>query len=106
MAALSEWNHIDCLHTGARDNVPDDILRKLLYSKPEPSKTVKAPPKSRVEALLAAVDMDNVSAFEDDEGRLSVGDVPGGTISFLFEKSSVTKLDATVQDSVDSDSET
>ena len=39
--------------------------------------------KNRISALLDAVDLDNVSRLGSD---LEINDVPGGTISFLFEK--------------------
>ena len=88
LAALGEWSHIDCLRPSARDDVRDDILRKLVF---DFSNTSSVAPKteSRVDALLSAIDIDNPSV--DGAGgtsRLSVHDVPGGTVSFLFEKSS------------------
>ena len=51
--------------------------------------SVAPKPKSRVDALLSAIDIDDLSADGASEtSRLSVHDVPGGTVSFLFEKSS------------------
>lgn len=94
LAALGEWSHVDCLRPNARDDVRDDILRKLLFEKPTEAlgPAPAAPkPKSRVEALLSAIDIDNLSA-DDENSRLSVHDVPGGTVSFLFEKSSKSAI--------------
>lgn len=96
LAALGEWTHIDCLRPNARDDVHDDILRKLIF---EPAKTVKEQPvaspaktKSRIESLLSAIDLENLSALDVEAPRLTVHDVPGGTVSFLFEKSSKSIL--------------
>ena len=88
LAALGEWSHIDCLRPSARDDVRDDILRKLVFEKSNTS-SVAPKPKSRVDALLSAIDIDDLSVDGASEtSRLSVHDVPGGTVSFLFEKSS------------------
>jgi DNA repair and recombination protein RAD54B len=96
LAALGEWTHIDCLRPNARDDVHDDILRKLIF-KPETagSAEVKPPPpqsKSRIDSLLSAIDLENIPMMDEDSPRLGVHDVPGGTISFLFEKSSKSAI--------------
>jgi len=92
LAALGQWTHIDCLRSNARDDVHDDIMRKLIFepqadlavkeAKPQPEQ------KSRLDSLLSVIELENKSSFGDDGSRLSVHEVPGGTISFLFEKSS------------------
>jgi DNA repair and recombination protein RAD54B len=98
LAALGEWTHIDCLRRNARDDVHDDILRKLILEpESEIAKNDKADPprpqpKSRLDSLLSAIDMENISGLDDDAPRLSVHDVPGGTVSFLFEKSSKSAI--------------
>ena len=51
----------------------------------------QAKPQSKPDSLLASVDLENIKAME--QPLLSVRDVPGGTISFLFEKISTTSLD-------------
>jgi DNA repair and recombination protein RAD54B len=85
LAALVEWTHINCLRQDAAERVQDDILRKLLI---QPSSShdrqVGNPSKSRLSSLLDAVDLDNISRLESPE--VTVKDVPGGTVSFLFEK--------------------
>ena len=92
LAALGEWSHIDCLRSNARDDVRDDILRKLVFEKNASDLASAAPkPKSRVDALLSAIDIDNLSV-DSETRRLSVHDVPGGTVSFLFEKSSKSTI--------------
>ena len=92
LAALGEWSHIDCLRPNARDDVRDDILRKLVFEKSTLNASDLAPkPKSRVDALLSAIDIDNISV-DSETRRLSVHDVPGGTVSFLFEKSSKSTI--------------
>lgn len=52
-----------------------------------------AKPQSRVGSLLASADLENVVAMDGNQPLLSVRDVPGGTVSFLFEKISKTSLD-------------
>ena len=41
---------------------------------------------------MSAVDLDNIVAMDETKQTLSVRDVPGGTISFLFEKTSISTL--------------
>lgn len=97
LAALGEWTHIDCLRPNARDDIHDDILRKLVFE-PEARRNEKQPKdtpvkaKSRLESLLTAVDLENLSKQDEEAPRLTVRDVPGGTVSFLFEKSSKSAI--------------
>lgn len=83
LAALGEWSHINCLRADAGERVHDDILRSLLLRSSSSHKQqldpVDGSSKSRILSLLDAVDLDNI---ED----LTINDVPGGTVSFLFEK--------------------
>jgi DNA repair and recombination protein RAD54B len=92
LAALVEWTHINCLRQDAAERVQDDILRKLLF---QPSSShdrqVGNSPKSRLSSLLDAVDLDNISFMESPD--VTVKDVPGGTVSFLFEKGSSMSKD-------------
>jgi len=85
LAALAEWTHINCLRQDAAERVQDDILRKLLFQ-PSPShdRQVGNSQKSRLSSLLDAVDLDKISRMESAD--VTVKDVPGGTVSFLFEK--------------------
>ena len=95
LAALGEWTHIDCLRPNARDDVHDDILRKLIFEPQAETDKAKPPPpkpKSRIDSLLSAIDLENLSGLDEDVPRLGVHDVPGGTISFLFEKSSKSAI--------------
>lgn len=88
LASLGQWTHLNCLRTDARDNVQDDVLRRLIYV-PEKSVSESKAAAALSGSLLDAVDLDNVLAIEEDEPEgLSARDVPGGTISFLFEKTS------------------
>lgn len=52
-----------------------------------------AQPKSRLDLLMSAAELDNITAMDEATQPLSVCDVPGGTISFLFEKTSVSTLE-------------
>ena len=94
LAALGEWTHINCLRPDARDAIKDDILRRLIYTPPlTESQSAKAEANASVgrsESILDAVDISKV--LEMDVPPLTVQDVPGGTLSFLFERSSVSTL--------------
>jgi DNA repair and recombination protein RAD54B len=93
LAALGEWTHINCLRPDAGERVHDDILRSLLFrpssSHKQQVELVDGSSKSRVLSLLDAVDLDNISRLED----LTIKDVPGGTVSFLFEKGTSASRD-------------
>ena len=105
LAALGEWTHIDCLRPNARDDVHDDILRKLIYEADKPAEKAKAPasqPKSRLEALLSKIDEVDLMVDGTGSHKLSVHDVPGGTVSFLFEKSSKSVIEEASVDEMDS----
>jgi DNA repair and recombination protein RAD54B len=52
---------------------------------PRPLAKDKSQPMSRVEKMLAALDSNTTSDSEEGE-TLSIRDVPGGTVSFLFER--------------------
>ncbi|KAF9222619.1 hypothetical protein BS17DRAFT_802837 [Gyrodon lividus] len=97
LAALGEWTHINCLRRLARNDVRDNVLRRLLHladtSEDEAMEAEPEESKPRLGSLLSAVDLDNISAMDDTQPLPSVCDVPGGTISFLFEKISTTNLD-------------
>ncbi|KAJ7039247.1 SNF2 family N-terminal domain-containing protein [Mycena alexandri] len=84
LAALGQWKHINCLLPTARDDIQDHILRKLVFL-PEPEK--KASSSKPQSQLLAALDAAVAMA------ALTVSDLPGGSVSFLFEKSSTVALE-------------
>lgn len=52
-----------------------------------------AKPQSRLDSILTFVDLENIVAMDEKRPSPSVRDVPGGTISFLFEKMSTAGLD-------------
>jgi DNA repair and recombination protein RAD54B len=83
LAALGEWTHINGLRRGARDGVQDDILQSLMYEFGP-----KQPQPSSLDALLAIGLATATSSFDSSE--MPVNRVPGGTISFIFEKFSTT----------------
>jgi DNA repair and recombination protein RAD54B len=93
LASLGEWTHINCLRRLASDNIHDAILRHLVLPSVSDDKEDLGQPKSRLDSLLSAVDLDNITAMDEATQPLSVRDVPGGTISFLFEKTSVSTLE-------------
>lgn len=83
MAALGKWTHINCLKRNAREAIQDDVLSKMLYVRPSP-KQASAASQSRLERLLDAIDLETVMA--ESEPDPTVDAVPGGTVSFLFER--------------------
>jgi DNA repair and recombination protein RAD54B len=82
LAALGEWRHINCLRLSAMDDIQDDVLRKLAQL-PNAKGDALHHTKSRLDQLLSAVDLGSIEARDD---VLTVHDVPGGSISFLFQK--------------------
>ena len=72
---------------GASERVQDEVLGSLLFT--AGGVDSRSQPKSR--SLLEAVDLENVLAA--DHAPLNVKDVPGGTISFLFERSSNSSIE-------------
>ncbi|KAG1742218.1 P-loop containing nucleoside triphosphate hydrolase protein [Suillus lakei] len=93
LASLGEWTHINCLRRLTNNHIHDDILRHLVLPSVSEEKKDLAQPKSRLDSLLSAVDLDNITAMDQATQLLSVCDVPGGTIAFLFEKTSVSTLE-------------
>ncbi len=92
LAALGKWTHINCLRQNARERIQDELLRLLVYV-PETDNRTKddGPPRSRLNSLLAAVDLENV--LQATAPPLPVEDLPGGSVSFLFERTSETTTD-------------
>jgi DNA repair and recombination protein RAD54B len=85
LAALGEWTHINCLRPSIGTHIQDDILRKIVSISTNGNSSKAS--NTQLETIFSAVDIG-----EMDKQR-SVRDVPGGTISFLFEKCSKTVLD-------------
>ena len=72
--------------------IKDDLLHRLLYT-PDPAPTTfSSGAQGRATTLLDAVDLDNVLAMSVDPED-SLRDVPGGTLSFLFQKDSTIVTD-------------
>lgn len=96
LAALGEWTHINGLRRVADGGIQDNVLRRLLHCAAptggDESDLEENTAGSRLNKLLAASDLDNIMAV--DGAPPSVRDVPGGTISFLFEKVSNSNLDS------------
>ncbi|KAI0375644.1 hypothetical protein BV20DRAFT_959644 [Pilatotrama ljubarskyi] len=86
LAALGEWTHINCLRPGAADKVQDDMLTHLIYS---PGGATPAPsgPQTLTEKLLDAAER-----IMGEELIFSRDKIPGGSISFLFERSSKSTM--------------
>jgi len=98
---LGEWTHINCLRSDASERVHDDILCSLFFQSSSSDKqqvdSVGGLSKSRISSLLDAVDLDNIARMEATP-ELTVKDVPGGTVSFLFEKGTSISKDADEDD--------
>lgn len=85
---MGEWTHINCLRPSVGSHIQDDILRKIVSIS---TNGISSEAGSRqLETILSAVDIEAIRAMDKQR---TVRDVPGGTISFLFEKCSKTVLD-------------
>ncbi|KAJ3554226.1 hypothetical protein NM688_g3215 [Phlebia brevispora] len=91
LAALGQWTHINCLRPSVRDDIQDVILRKLVYVPDSAKAKQDTAGKSRLENLLDAVDLDNV--LQATAPPLPVEALPGGSVSFLFERTHKTPLE-------------
>ena len=68
------------------DDIPDDVLRKLaIVHDSKVEEDTSNPTKTRLCQLLSAVDLENIKARDD---VVTVHGVPGGSVSFIFQKSS------------------
>ncbi|KAG7450934.1 uncharacterized protein BT62DRAFT_1071552 [Guyanagaster necrorhizus] len=74
LAALSEWKHISCIGSDNHKDIQDDILREIMYV---PELKQKDSSQTQTEGLIAQL---------DTVGKNGIHGVPGGTISFLFQK--------------------
>ena len=103
LAALGQWTHINCLKRNAQEGIQDEILRKLVYVPEDTSvrrrasTTLKS--QSRLDSILEAVELENV--LQATAPPVPVSAVPGGSVSFLFERTSKTPLDETLEDDDD-----
>lgn len=88
LAALGEWTHINCLKPSIATHIQDDILRKIVSI--STNGTSSKAGNTELETISSAVDIEAIRAMDKQQ---SIRDVPGGTISFLFEKCSKTVLD-------------
>jgi DNA repair and recombination protein RAD54B len=90
LAALGEWTHINCLRPSVGSHIQDDILRKIVSISTNGISSEAG--DTQLESILSesAVDIEAIRAMDKQR---SIRDVPGGTISFLFEKCSKTVLD-------------
>ncbi|KAF8588695.1 hypothetical protein K439DRAFT_582988 [Ramaria rubella] len=92
LASLDEWTHVNCMLPLARDKIHDDILRKLIpVQEIEQDKVASqlGPFKSRAERILAIVDSAGIlDADIDETGELEMRDIPGGQMTYIFEKRS------------------
>ena len=102
LAALGQWTHINCLRAGATARIQDAVLQRLVYVPDTPERSSGSSTKddwgvlapSRVSSLLEAVDLENV--LHAMRPPLPVEQLPGGAVSFLFERTSKTPLEETV----------
>ena len=67
------------------DNIQDDVLRKLVIIREPRAKEDPSHPEIHLDRSLSAVDLENIEARDD---VCTVHDVPEGSVSFLFQKSS------------------
>lgn len=84
----------------AGKDIKDDFLRQMLYVKPKKDSLNLAGTKT--DQILAAVDLDNLAEIEG----LTARTVPGGTVSFLFERScSIATVDSEATAEVEEEEE-
>ena len=79
LSSLADWAHINCMKSTARDLIQDNVLRGLVYS---PRGVDSSPPIDEDEHLWNDIDDDTPPVQPD----LDVKDVPGGTITYVFER--------------------
>ncbi|TRM69761.1 SNF2 family N-terminal domain-containing protein [Schizophyllum amplum] len=80
LASLSEFKHINCLGPAAQ-NVSDGVLRSLLHRE-----AAVSAPKSQLDTLLN-IDLETLDAMDASKKFQAL---PGGTVTYVFEKSSST----------------
>ncbi|KAJ8077030.1 helicase [Marasmius tenuissimus] len=91
LASLDEWKHVDCLKDTAREEIRDEILTDLLRTHPDEDLDAQEPESDKPQSrLLTATELKNIEREDRARNGLTVRDVPGGTISFVFEKCSIT----------------
>jgi len=96
LAALSEWKHINCLKCSTGEYIQDDILRNLAGQNVEVNDSSNSGLEkdgSRLD-VLSGIDLD----AQPMNNSQSISNVPGGTISFVFEKSSKANLEDIVDE--------
>ncbi|EJD52598.1 hypothetical protein AURDEDRAFT_181169 [Auricularia subglabra TFB-10046 SS5] len=86
LASLDEWTHINCTRPVARETIRDDVLKKIIREAypevaEEDDERKHMNPKER---MLA--DLDNALNMDGDD---LMPKVPSGTLTFLFERSSL-----------------
>ena len=94
LAALGQWSHINCLRPNATERIQDAILHNLVHVPESDShrntEEANGTQQSRASALLEAVGLENV--LRATRPPLPVEALPGGSISFLFERTSKMPL--------------
>jgi len=71
LAALEEWQHVDCLGPMAQEYIQDEALHHLI--------------PSNETAAEESMDIDDDAASNPDR-QLSVEEVPDGSMTFVFER--------------------
>lgn len=84
LVTLEDWKHINCLATSARDLVQDDILCQVLYADDSITSTAQELGQES-KSLLSTIDLEQLFVTATTK---SIQEVPGGTITFVFEKTS------------------
>ncbi|KAG8908022.1 helicase [Tulasnella sp. 403] len=87
LASLQDWVHVNCLEDSPQEYIQDTLLQRLLHS---PGKDVK----QRQEDSDEDVFDEDVDVNTSSKSRaVDVHRLPGGTMTFLFEKKSKNALD-------------
>jgi DNA repair and recombination protein RAD54B len=88
LASLGEWTHINCLDSSAQEKIFDEILQDVIAATSSNNTVDQGVPMEPPSDVLP----DGVSG--NARTTKAMEEVPGGTITFVFEKasSSITEL--------------
>ena len=105
LAALGQWKHIHCLRRRAREQIGDEILKSLVYVPPDEEESDDDEDdfqdgnrngKASASSLLDVLDLKKV--LKETRPALAIDRVPGGSVSFLFERTSEKQVESEAVD--------
>lgn len=100
---MGQWKHIHCLRRRAREQIGDEILKSLVYVPPDEEESdddeeefQSGNGNASASSLLDALDLRKV--LKETRPALAIDRVPGGSVSFLFERTSEKQVDSEAVD--------